>query len=62
MIYVAIDYHKKYSQVEAINREGKVLGRARLVNEELTLERWFSSLGGGLGGGIGGLSKLAGHG
>ena len=47
MIYVAIDYHKKYSQVEAMNREGKVLSRARLVNDELTLKRWFSSLGGG---------------
>ncbi len=30
-----------------MNREGKVLRKARLGNDELTLKKWFSSLGGG---------------
>ncbi len=47
MIYVAIDYHKRYSQVEAMDREGRVIRKARLMNDELTLKKWFSSLGGG---------------
>lgn len=46
LIYVAIDYHKKYSQVEAMNSEGEILSRTCLRNDELTLKRWFSSLGG----------------
>ncbi len=44
MIYVGIDYHKKYSQVEAMDKEGKTLSRARLSNDAETLRRWFASL------------------
>lgn len=39
MIYVAIDYHKKYSQVEAMKSEGRILSRARLGNDELALKK-----------------------
>ena len=44
MIYVGIDYHKKYSQVEAMDKEGKTLARTKLLNDEQTLKRYFSSL------------------
>lgn len=46
MIYVGIDYHKKYSQVEAMDEEGKTVARAKLANGENILKRWFSSLPG----------------
>jgi len=44
MIYVGIDYHKKYSQVEAMDKEGKTVARAKLANKEDVLRRWFSCL------------------
>lgn len=44
MIYVGIDYHKRYSQVEAVDKGGRTIARARLANREEVLKRWFSSL------------------
>jgi len=46
MIYVGIDYHKKYSQVEAMDKEGKTIARGRWANKEEVFRRWFSSLAG----------------
>lgn len=46
MIYVGIDYHKRYSQVEAMDKDGKVVARGRLANKGEVLRRWFSSLPG----------------
>ena len=34
MMYVAVDYHKRYSQVEAMDAKGQVISHSRLSNEE----------------------------
>jgi hypothetical protein len=44
MLYVGIDYHKRYSQVNAVDEKGKRLAHSRLVNDFCTIETFFRSL------------------
>lgn len=45
MLYVGIDYHKRYTQVNAIDETGKARAHSRLSNELSTVESFFQSLG-----------------
>ena len=44
MLYVGIDYHKRYSQVSAIDERGKRKVHCRLSNDFSTVEGFFRSL------------------
>jgi transposase len=46
MNYVGIDYHKKYSQVTAIDEEGKVVRSMRLENKPESFQEFFKRLDG----------------
>ncbi len=46
MNYVGIDYHKKYSVVTAVNKEGQVLRTCRLDNRPEQFHDFLTSLGG----------------
>ncbi len=46
MNYVGIDYHKKYSVVTAVNKEGHVLRTCRLDNKSEQFHDFLTSLGG----------------
>jgi transposase len=45
MLYVGIDYHKRYAQVNVIDQRGKRRAHVRVANEFGQLERFFSSVG-----------------
>ncbi|MFQ5682549.1 MAG: hypothetical protein ACE5HC_04680 [Candidatus Binatia bacterium] len=44
MLYVGIDYHKRYAQVNAIDESGKTQAHSRLSNDPDTMESFFRSL------------------
>lgn len=46
MNYVGIDYHKKYSQVTAIDEEGRVIRSRRLENKPESFQEFFKRLDG----------------
>lgn len=46
MNYVGIDYHKKYSVVTAVDKEGHVMRTCRLDNSPKPFHEFFSGLGG----------------
>jgi transposase len=45
MLYAGIDYHKRYSQVHVIDQSGRTRTTARLANDGVTVEKFFTSLG-----------------
>lgn len=45
MLFVGLDLHKRYSQLEAIDEEGRKRASARVVNELEQVEKFFRSLG-----------------
>jgi len=45
MLYVGVDYHKRYSQVNVVDERGESRARARLSNEFDEIETFFKSLG-----------------
>jgi transposase len=46
MNYVGVDYHKKYSQVTAIDEEGRVIRSRRLENKPESFQEFFKRLDG----------------
>jgi len=44
MLSLAVDYHKKYSQVEVVNERGKPLFQRRLPNEKAVFKRLLEEL------------------
>lgn len=44
MLYVGIDYHKRYSQVNAVDERGKARAHSRLANDFCTIETFFRTL------------------
>lgn len=46
MNYVGIDYHKQYSHVTAVNKEGDILRSQRLANDVPSLQAFFAELDG----------------
>jgi transposase len=45
MLYVGIDYHKRYSQVNAIDEQGQQRAASRLPNDPRALATFFRALG-----------------
>jgi hypothetical protein len=45
MLYVGIDYHKRYSQVNAIDEQGPQRAASRLPNDPRALATFFRALG-----------------
>ncbi|MFQ5847145.1 MAG: transposase [Candidatus Methylomirabilales bacterium] len=45
MLYVGIDYHKRYAQVNALDEQGQQRAAARLPNDSRALEAFFRALG-----------------
>ncbi len=45
MLYVGIDYHKRYSHVNALEEQGQKRASARLPNDFSALQAFFDSLG-----------------
>jgi len=44
MLYAGIDYHKRYSQVQVIDHDGRTRVTARLANDGRTVGEFFKSL------------------
>lgn len=45
MLSVGVDFHKRYSQLEALDERGQSRARARLVNEREAISGFFAALG-----------------
>ncbi len=52
MNYIGIDYHKQYSHVTAVNKEGHILHSQRRANDILSLQAFFAELDGPSRGGL----------